>query len=465
MRARLTGALFSVISCGFMKEKIFFSSLGCDKNTVDSEMMLGILSDAGYVITDDETQADVAIVNTCCFIGDAKEESINTLIELGNLKQEGNLKVLVATGCLAQRYREEIHRDLPEVDAILGTASFDEVAKVVGELLAQKPAKDVMKSIQEAPICGKKRIATNGGHYAYLKIAEGCDKHCTYCVIPSVRGPYRSVPKEILIEEAKQLAENGVKELILVAQETTRYGIDLYGKKSLAELVKELCMIEGLAWIRILYCYPEEMDEDLIEVIATQPKVCHYLDLPMQHASDAILKRMGRQTNQEELRSLVDKLRTRIPDMCIRTTFIVGFPGETEEDFRTLYDFVDTMEFDRVGVFTYSAEEGTPAAAMENQVPAEMMEERRAALMELQQEVAFEKAAQMEGRDLLCMVEGRIPEEGIVVCRSYKDAPDVDGYVFVESDKDLMSGTMMQVQITGSDEYDLIGGFTDEFTE
>lgn len=447
-----------------MSKKIFFTSLGCDKNTVDSEMMLGLLADAGFSFTDDETEAEVAVVNTCCFIGDAKEESINTLIELGKLKEEGKLQALIATGCLAQRYAEEIKENLPEVDMILGTTAFDEIVSAVESVLGKQQEYVILKSLQEAPIAGKRRISTTGGHYAYLKIAEGCDKHCTYCVIPSVRGGYRSVPKETLLKEAQELAQKGVKELILVAQETTRYGIDLYGKKSLATLVRELCQIEGISWIRILYCYPEEMEDDLIEVIATEPKVCHYLDLPMQHAADAILKRMGRQTDNRQLRELVQKLRTRIPDICLRTTFIVGFPGETEEDFEELCAFADEMEFDRLGVFTYSAEEGTPAAGMEGQIPAEIMEERRNILMEMQQEIAFERAEKMQGRELLCMVEGRIPEEGIVVCRSYKDAPDVDGYVFVESDRDLMSGTMMKVKITGSDEYDLTGGFTDELT-
>lgn len=445
-----------------MNEKIFMASLGCDKNSVDTEMMLGLLAEKGYQFTDDETEADVIVVNTCCFIGDAKEESINTLIEMGALKETGKCKALIATGCLAQRYQKEIHESIPEVDALLGTASFDQIVSVVEKLLADQKDCDVMSPIHEAPISGKKRISTTGGHYAYMKIAEGCDKHCTYCVIPSIRGSYRSVPMETLCQEAKELAEKGVKELILVAQETTLYGTDLYGKKSLAELLNKLSEVDGIEWIRILYCYPEEMDEALIDTIATNPKVCHYLDLPMQHASDAILKRMGRRTSREQLKELVEKLRERIPDICIRTTFIVGFPGETEEDYDILYDFVDEMEFDRLGVFPYSAEEGTPAATMEDQIPEEVKLERRDGIMSLQQEIAFEKAGQAKGRTMRCMVEGRIPEDGVVVLRSYQDAPDVDGYVFVESDMDLASGTMMEVSITGSHEYDLTGGFIDE---
>lgn len=444
--------------------KIFFVSLGCDKNLVDSECMLGLLSKAGHTIVDDENDADAIVVNTCCFIGDAQEESINTLIEYGKMKTEGAIKVLIATGCLAQRFATEIHEEIPEVDAILGTASFDEIVNVIEEALKGN-AKDVLKSIDAPAIHVEERLLTSGGYSAYLKIAEGCDKKCTYCVIPSVRGTYRSVPMEALVNEAKGLANRGVKELILVAQETTVYGLDLYKEKSLHKLVKELCKIDGIEWIRILYCYPEEIYDELIEVIKTEDKVCKYIDMPIQHASDHILQKMGRRTNKEFLENMIGKLRREIPEICIRTTLITGFPGETQEDFETLYNFADEMEFDRLGVFPYSPEEGTVAFEMDNQIPDEIKKSRKDEIMELQQEIAFEKAANSVGQEMSVMIEGKLVADGVLVARSYKDAPDVDGYVFVDSDRDLESGTMVKVKIIGSREYDLIGEIIDEFTE
>lgn len=436
--------------------KILFVSLGCDKNLVDTEMMLGMLAQKGYTFTDDENEADIIVVNTCCFIGDAKEESINTLLQMSELKEQGQVKVLVAAGCLAQRYKEEIQEEIPQVDVIIGTTAIDKIVDAVEEALAGK-VENRYASIDAAPITNQKRVVTTGGHFAYLKIAEGCDKHCTYCIIPKVRGTYRSVPMESLVAEATALAEGGVKELILVAQETTLYGVDLYGKKSLPKLLEELSKISGIYWIRILYCYPEEITDELIEAIATNSKVCHYLDIPIQHGSDAVLKRMGRRTTQQELREKIEKLRSRIPDICLRTTLISGFPGETQEDFEELYRFVNEMEFDRLGVFPYSQEEDTPAAIMEDQVPEEVKVFRRDELMELQQAIAFEKAEDMVGQILTVMVEGKVADEDTYVARTYRDAPNVDGYLFINTTANLMTGDFAKVLVTDSNEYDLIG--------
>lgn len=444
--------------------KIHFISLGCDKNLVDSEMMLGILAEKGYGFTDDEMQADIVIVNTCCFIGDAKEESINTILEMAELRESGQIKALLVAGCLAQRYKEEIQKEIPQVDAILGTMNIDAVANAIDEVLSGNAVNHI-SDCNSAVIYGRKREVSTGGHFAYLKIAEGCDKHCTYCIIPKVRGNFRSVPMEALVKEAQGLADAGVKELILVAQETTLYGKDLYGKKSLAGLLHELAKIEGIYWIRILYCYPEEIDEELIAAIRSEKKVCHYLDLPIQHASDRILKRMGRRTNQEELRIIIKRLREEIPDICLRTTLITGFPGETEREHEELMEFVDEMEFDRLGVFTYSPEEGTPAAEMENQVEENIREERRNEIMELQQEIAFELAEDMVGKVVTAMVEGKIADEEAYVARTYKDAPDVDGYIFIHTNEPLMTGDFVKVLVTGSCEYDLIGEIYHEFTK
>lgn len=436
--------------------KILFISLGCDKNTVDSESMIGLLQEKGYQFTDDETEAEIIIVNTCCFIGDAKEESINTILEMAQYKESGSLKALIVTGCLAQRYKEEIQKEIPEVDAILGTTAIDQIVTAVEKTLEGKEENFVM-DCNRMPRVQAKRSLSTGGHFAYLKIAEGCDKCCSYCIIPKVRGSFRSVPMEDLVEEAKALVAGGVKEIILVAQETTLYGKDLYGKKSLPELLHALNQIAGLYWIRILYCYPEEITEELIAAIKTEEKVCHYLDIPIQHASDDILKRMGRWTNRAHLQEIIGKLRKEIPDIALRTTLISGFPGETEYDHEILMDFVDEMEFDRLGVFTYSPEEDTVAAEMDNQIPEEIKLDRQAELMELQQEIAFEKAENTVGQTMMIMIEGYLPEEGTYIGRSYKDAPNVDGYVFVNTDRNLMSGDFVQVKIIGSYEYDLIG--------
>ncbi len=438
--------------------KILFVSLGCDKNLVDTEMMLGQLSQEGFAFTDDETEAEIIVVNTCCFINDAKEESINTILEMAELKKQGNLKALVVTGCLAQRYKEEIQTEIPEVDCILGTTAIDKIVEAVKAVLEGKnTGLDYIQNSNREPVYGKKRIMTTGGHYAYMKIAEGCDKHCTYCIIPKIRGNFRSVPMEALVEEAKGLADQGVKELILVAQETTLYGQDLYGRKALPELLDKLNAIPGLYWIRILYCYPEEVTQELIDAIKRNKKVCHYLDIPIQHGSDAVLKRMGRRTNEQQLRGIVAKLREEIPDICLRTTLISGFPGETKEDHEAVMHLVDDLEFERLGVFTYSPEEDTPAAMMEDQIPEEIKEERRAEIMELQQDIAYDKADSMIGEKLMIMIEGKVADENAYVGRSYKDAPNVDGYVFVNTDRNLMTGDFVPVTITGSYEYDLIG--------
>ena len=436
--------------------KILFVSLGCDKNLVDTEMMLGLLEAKGHSFTDDEEEAEAVIVNTCCFIGDAKEESINTLLEFAKKREEGSIRALLACGCLAQRYHDEIRKEIPEVDAIVGTNAIEEIVKALDGVIAGTP-ENYLRDINAAPAAGLSQIVTTGGHYAYLKIAEGCDKRCTYCIIPKVRGRYRSIPMETLIREAQALADKGVKELILVAQETTLYGVDLYGKKSLPELLRRLAKIAGIYWIRILYCYPEEITEELIEVIATQPKICHYLDIPIQHASDAVLRRMGRKTDQASLRAMIGRLREEIPDICLRTTLISGFPGETQEDFEELYNFVDELEFDRLGVFPYSQEEDTVAAAMEDQIPEEVKCQRRDELMELQQEIAFEKAKDMIGRELVVMIEGKVAEEDTYVARTYRDAPNVDGYLFVNSTASFMTGDLVKVQVTDANEYDLIG--------
>ena len=436
--------------------KILFISLGCDKNLVDSEVMLGMLTSKGYEITDDENEADVVVVNTCCFIGDAKEESIHNILEMAELRKAGDIKALIVTGCLAQRYKEEIQTEIPEVDAIIGTTAIDAIVETLEDVLAGQGHNHI-EDINRTPVYDKSRIVTTGGHYAYLKIAEGCDKRCSYCIIPKVRGNYRSIPMESLLAEARKLVEFGAKELILVAQETTLYGKDLYGEKSLPRLLHELCKIDGLYWIRILYCYPEEITDELIETIRTEEKVCHYLDIQIQHASDNILKRMGRRTNQAELRDMIARLRERIPDICLRTTLITGFPGETQEDHEELMAFVDEMEFDRLGVFTYSAEEDTPAAEFEDQIEEEIKKDRQAEIMELQQEIAFEKAENAVGRTVLAMIEGRLPDENAYAARTYMDAPNVDGLVFVQTSRELMTGDFVKVKITGSYEYDLIG--------
>ena len=441
--------------------KIFCVSLGCDKNLVDTEMMLGLLNKDGYTFTDDEHEADVVVVNTCCFIGDAKEESVNTILEMAELKKEGRCKALIVTGCMAQRYKQEILDEIPEVDGILGTSTYDEISNVLKKVLGGS-RESCFHDLNALPNVEVPRVVTTGGYYAFLKIAEGCDKRCTYCIIPDLRGSYRSVPMERLIEEAKQLASQGVKELILVAQETTLYGIDLYKKKSLPKLLHELCKIPGIQWIRIQYCYPEEITQELIETIREEEKVCNYLDIPIQHASDRILKRMARRTNQKQLREMIASLRSQIPDIALRTTLISGFPGETEEDQEEVMRFVDEMEFERLGVFAYSQEEDTPAAEFPDQVPQELKEERRDEIMELQQEISYEKSQSMIGKVLEVMIEGKVADENAYVGRTYMDAPGVDGLIFINTDLDLMSGDFVRAKVTGALEYDLIGEICDE---
>ena len=444
--------------------KLFFVSLGCDKNLVDSEKMLGLLQKDGFSVTDDEYEAEVIIVNTCCFIGDAKEESIQTLLDMGRHKEDGKCRVLIAAGCLAERYREEILTEMPEVDGILGTTSYDAIADVIRKALSGgKP--EHFEDVDHLVHVDTGRIVTTGGHYAFLKIAEGCNKCCTYCIIPKVRGHYRSVPMEELIAEAEELAKQGVQELILVAQETTLYGVDLYGKKSLPELLHRLAAIPGLNWIRLQYCYPEEITEELIAAIKAEPKVCRYLDMPIQHANNRILKKMGRRTTKEELLARIARIREEIPDIALRTTLIAGFPGETEEEFEELCDFVREVRFERLGVFAYSQEEDTPAAEMPDQVPEETKLDRRDALMEIQQEISLERCEEKVGTVLEAFVEGKLVDENVYAARTYMDAPGVDGYVFIHTDEELMSGNFVRVRVTGALEYDLIGELEDEFTE
>ena len=436
--------------------KILFISLGCDKNLVDTEVMLGMLASRGYEMTNAEQEADIIVINTCCFIHDAKEESIQNILEMAEYKKNGSAKALIVTGCMAERYRQEILDEIPEVDEVLGTTAYDRILDAVDAALVGQH--EVMTADLDAlPLPETKRLVTTGGHFAYLKIAEGCDKHCTYCIIPKIRGNFRSVPMERLLKEAQDLAEQGVKELILVAQETTLYGKDLYGEKSLPKLLRELCKISGIRWIRILYCYPEEITDELIQVMKEEPKICHYLDLPIQHANDTILKRMGRRTSKQELIDIVQKLRKEIPDICLRTTLITGFPGETQEQHEEVMEFIDTLEFDRLGAFTYSPEEDTPAATFEDQIDEEVKEDRQADIMELQQEIAFDKAEDMIGREVLVMIEGKVADENAYVGRTYRDAPNVDGLIFINTDVELISGDFAKVKVTGALDYDLIG--------
>lgn len=436
---------------------IFFVSLGCDKNLVDSEVMLGILREHGFTLVDDEMEADVIVVNTCSFIHDAKEESIQTILEMAEMKHSCRCKALIVTGCMAERYKDEIMTEIEEVDAVIGTTSYQHIAEVVAEVLDGRKVEQ-FDDLQAMPEVDVQRIMTTGGYSSYLKIAEGCDKHCTYCIIPKLRGSYRSHSMDYLIRQAESLAAQGVKELNIVAQETTVYGTDLYnGQKRLPELLRRLCRIEGISWIRVLYCYPEEINEELIQVIKEEPKICHYLDLPIQHANDTILKRMGRRTSKQELIDIVQKLRKEIPDICLRTTLITGFPGETQEQHEEVMEFIDTLEFDRLGAFTYSPEEDTPAATFEDQIDEEVKEDRQADIMELQQEIAFDKAEDMIGREVLVMIEGKVADENAYVGRTYRDAPNVDGLIFINTDVELISGDFAKVKVTGALDYDLIG--------
>lgn len=448
--------------------KILFISLGCDKNLVDSEKMLGILSERGFSFTDQETEAEIIIINTCSFISDAKEESINTILEMARMKEEGVCKALIITGCLSQRYREQIREELPEVDGMLGIASWDQIAEAVERVLAGQKL-EVFNSVSEnAEVSLRtkaKRVLTTGGHYAYLKIAEGCNKHCSYCAIPSIRGQYHSIPMEHLLEEAKALSESGVRELILVAQETTLYGTDLYGRKMLAVLLQKLSEIPGIYWLRVQYCYPEEITDDLIAVLRDNPKVCHYLDIPIQHCSDHILKSMRRATTKAELLERIEKLRADIPDIALRTTLIAGFPGETDEDHEECMEFINQVEFSRLGVFTYSPEEGTPAAEMPEQIDEAAKKQRMDELMELQQEICSDISEQLIGTTMTAVVEGKLTGEACYVGRTYMDAPGVDGYIFIRTGEELLTGDFVRVRVTGAEEYDLIGELCDEFTE
>lgn len=432
--------------------KVLLISLGCDKNLVDSEVMLGLLNKAGHQLTNDETEADVVVVNTCAFISDAKEESINTIIEMGELKKTGKLKKLIVAGCLSQRYKDEIMKELPEIDVIIGATNYDKIVEAIGT-----DEESIVDDINYTPRPIAERIVTTNASMAYFKIAEGCNKLCTYCIIPHIRGRYRSVPMDSLIASAEKLASDGIKEIVLVAQETTLYGVDLYGEKKLPELLIKLSEIEGIEWIRLLYCYPEEITDELIEVMATNPKICHYVDIPIQHSENAILKRMGRRTSREDIVELVGRLRTAMPDIAIRTTLISGFPGETQELHDGLVDFVDECEFDRLGVFTYSPEEGTPAAEYEDQVDGELAAKWRDEIMELQQEISYEKNQQMIGSTQKVLIEGYLVDDDVYVGRTYRDAPGVDGIVFVSAPYELISGSFVDVKITEANEYDLTG--------
>ncbi|EFU76593.1 30S ribosomal protein S12 methylthiotransferase RimO [Lachnoanaerobaculum saburreum] len=436
--------------------KMSMVSLGCDKNTVDSEMMLGLMNEKGFEYTDIDEEADVMIINTCGFIQSAKEESINAILEASKLKEVGNLKALIVTGCLAQRYKDEIIKEIPEVDALLGTSSFDKIVETVEEVLGGE-IKNEFLDLDRLPSISKKRKNSTGGYYAYLKIAEGCNKNCTYCIIPSLRGNYRSYPLDDLIAQAKDLATQGIKELILVAQETTLYGVDIYGKKTLPKLLKELAKIEGIEWIRILYCYPEEITDELIDVIASEDKVCKYLDIPIQHASDNILRRMARRTTYDDLVNIIGRLRNNIPDITLRTTIIAGFPGETVEDVDTVIEFIKQMKFERLGVFTYSEEEGTVAAGFDNQIDEKEKEARRDRIMRVQQEISEKNLERKVGKTFRVLIEGKLPDENVYIGRTYMDVPGVDGYVFVNTEREYMSGDFCDVLITGSSEYDLIG--------
>lgn len=447
-----------------MEKKIYFVSLGCDKNLVDSEVMLGLLKSRGYVMTNAAEDADVIIINTCGFIRDAQDESVETLLEMAELKKSGSCKVLVAAGCLAQRYQQDILDEIPEIDAVIGTSSYDEICRIVDEALEGRRQK-LFKDLSLLPVTDAPRVTSVGSYSSYLKIAEGCSKHCTYCIIPSLRGPYRSYPMDYLLEQARYLAAQGTRELNIVAQETTVYGMDLEGRKMLPELLEALCGIEGIEWIRLLYCYPEEIDDALIDVIRRQPKICHYLDMPIQHCNDRLLRLMGRRTNKAELTEIVEKLRAAIPDIALRTTLIAGFPGETDEEHEEMADFVRQMRFDRLGVFEYSREDGTPAADMEGQIADEVKAERASRLMQIQQEVVFESNEAMIGRTLPVMIDGYLPEEDIYVGRTYRDTQEIDGSVYVYALGEHMSGDLIDVRISEADFYDLIGDEIDEFTE
>lgn len=444
-----------------MEKKVAFTSLGCDKNRVDSEVMLGILQKNGYTAVADEAEADIIVVNSCCFIKDALEESIETILEMAQYKdpEVGNCKGLIVAGCLGQRFEKEFFDELPEVDAIVGTTAYESIAEVADEILAGKEQVKHLESIDLAmqDENGKLRVCSTAPYFAYLKISEGCDNHCTYCVIPKMRGKHRSRKLESLVEEATLLAKQGVKEIVIVAQDTSIYGRDLYGKPMLHELLKQLNAIEDIKWIRLLYCYPETLTEETIEAMAACEKVCHYIDMPIQHGNDAVLKRMGRKSSQALIREKVAKLRAAMPDIAIRTTLIVGFPGESEEEFADLMQFVEEMRFDRLGVFSYSQEEGTAAARMENQIDDDLKEERRDIIMDLQKSIAASLCEAEVGKEMEVLIEGKLPEEAIFCGRTRRDAPDIDGLVFVSSEEELYSGDFVTVRIREAGDYDLMG--------
>ncbi|MCR5581408.1 MAG: 30S ribosomal protein S12 methylthiotransferase RimO [Pseudobutyrivibrio sp.] len=436
---------------------VLFVSLGCDKNLVDSEHMLGDLIDEGFTICDDEADADIIVVNTCSFIADAMEESIQNIIDLGSYKETGKLKRLIVTGCLAQRFTDEILEQLPEVDAVIGTNSYDEIVSAIRSVLSNSNDKPVIKKDLVGIPRNGRRVLTTGGHYAYLKIAEGCNKRCTYCIIPYIRGNYRSVPMDEILTEAEELVKGGVKEIILVAQETTVYGIDIYQKKALPELLHKLCALDGLEWVRILYAYPEEITDELIECMASEPKICHYIDMPIQHCNDELLRRMGRKTNKADIMNIAARLREAMPDISLRTTLICGFPGETEEMHEELIQFIKDMSFDRLGAFAYSREDGTVAATWDNQVDEDLKLKWQDEVMSCQRDISLDNNKGYIGRDLKVFIEGKLPEDGVFIGRTYRDTPSVDGFIFVNSDVELVSGQFVDVTVTGFDEYDLIG--------
>ncbi|NCC14722.1 MAG: 30S ribosomal protein S12 methylthiotransferase RimO [Clostridia bacterium] len=452
-----------------MKGTVAFTSLGCDKNRVDSEVMLGILAQNGFQTIADEAQADIIVVNTCCFIKDALDESIETILEMAEYKKTGKCKGLIVAGCLGQRYEKEFFQELPEVDAIIGTAAYESVAEVAADILAgkmgEKYLEDINRPMENSN--GKLRVLSTAPYFAYLKISEGCDNHCTYCVIPKLRGKHRSRTIESLVEEAEVLAQNGVKELVIVAQDTSIYGRDLYGEPKLHVLLDELSKIEGIAWIRLLYCYPETLTQETIAVMAENEKICHYIDMPIQHGNDAVLKRMGRKSSQALIKEKVLALREAMPDIAIRTTLIVGFPGETEEEFQDLIGFVEELRFDRLGVFAYSQEDGTPAASMENQIDEEIKEVRRDTIMDIQKNIAAALCEKEVGKVVQVLVEGKLPEENIYCGRTRRDAPDIDGLVFLTAEEEVYSGEFVTAKIREAGDYDLMGDviYADESAE
>ena len=435
--------------------KIGMVSLGCPKNLVDSEVMLGLIREKQLEITNDPAEADLIIVNTCGFIESAKEESINTVLQMAEYKQNGSCKYLVMTGCLGQRYADELFESMPEVDAIVGTDSFTDIGWVIDQVMAGKRLKHLQK-LESKNVAMPPRMLTTPGYMAYLKIAEGCDNCCSYCIIPQLRGPYTSRPYAEVLAEAKALADSGIKELIVVAQDTTRYGEDTTGKLLLPQLLRDLNALEGIEWIRVMYLYPNNFTDELIEAFATLDKVCKYIDIPLQHASDRLLDSMNRFDTREQVETLLNKLRTRIPGITIRTTFIVGFPGETEEDFEELKDFVEKQRFENAGVFQYSQEEGTVAGAMENQIAPEVKENRYHELMALQAGISEEIHQEREDAELDVLVEG-FDEDNLAYGRSTHEAPDIDGTIFIENAEGLVVGDMVRVRILQGFTYEMVG--------